>query len=111
MLLQFRQQVLVERAGVTGRNVLAHVVWSTHAGNGRAHRRMRQYEAQRQLRQRHPRGKKFFQFIYALDRLGEILRTEISCAPVAFWKASLNSYLAAQAAFIEPDAGNYTHIN
>src|SRR6202790_1153393 len=110
MLLQFREQIPVERPGVTGRNVLSHVLRLAHAGNGRAHGGMRQDEAQRHLRQRHSGGKNFFQFVDALDRLGEIFRTEISGAPVVFGKGGLERHLAAQAAFVEWDAGDYAYV-
>ena len=106
MFLQFFEQACIERAGVTGGDVLADVFRVAHADDCGTDGGVRQDEAQRHFWQGHASGDDFLEFVYALNCVGEIFRTEVTGAPIVFWETGFERHLAAEAAFVEGDAGN-----
>src|ERR1700737_2051987 len=110
MFLQLREQRRFQRSCITDGDVLTYMLWFPHPSDQSADCGMGQDEAQGHVGKTHSRRQNLFQLVDALDRVAKVFWTEVPGTPVIFWKTSFEGHLAAQAAFIEGDAGNDTDV-
>ena len=110
MLFQFGEQGGIEWAGVAGSDVMAYMVRAAHPNDSGAHRGMRQNETQGHFWKGHTRGQNFLELLDALNRIGEIFRSEVAGAPIGFWEAGCERHLASQAALVERHASDHADV-
>ncbi len=100
----------VERAGVTGGDVLAHVFRVAHAHDRRAHCGMREDEAQATFLAASCRlGTIFFSFSTRRIVFARFSGPKYR-APIVLREARFKRHLAAQAAFVERHARDYAYV-
>src|SRR4030088_950581 len=106
MFFQLCEQRIIKRPGIAGGDVLTYVLWLPHPSDESADCGMGQDEAQSHLGKSHSCRQNLFQLVDPLDRIAQVLWTEVPGTPIVFGEASFEGHLAAQAAFVKRDAGN-----
>src|SRR5215813_1722639 len=96
-----RQRTLVAEA-----DIRSNIFRFAHADNGSTDHRVREYEADGHLGQRHTGGHNLLEALNALNGRHEVFTREVTGTPVAFMKLRFHGHIAAEAAFVERNAGD-----